>query len=68
MAGEQPREIRSANTDLRFSGVDIVMEVMINFPEHNEKSEKPKGALVITIYVILGKLLNISKPVLLPIK
>lgn len=68
MAGEHPREIQAANTDLGFFGVDIVMEVMINFPEHNEKSEKPKGALGITIYVILGKLLNISKPVLLPIK
>lgn len=48
MAGEHPREIQATNTGLRFVGEDIVKEVMRNFPKHNEESEKPKGALVIT--------------------
>lgn len=43
MTREHPREIQAANTNLGFVGVDIVKEVMINFPEHNEESEKPKG-------------------------
>lgn len=60
LAGRRtPKRDQAADTDLRFAGIDILMEVMINFLSRKRRV-KPKG-------LILDKLLNISEPVLLPI-